>query len=302
VYQTATALLSTPNSYYFILNRFFIYYYAKTGASIFMPFNLYLPVTNNDSLGQSWAGDEWLANINLCNEQSIRHTFFKYLPKQGLILEAGCGLGRWVFFLRDHGYTVQGIEISEQALTIIRPHDPEGYVQKGDIRAISVADHSVEAVISLGVMEHFKEGPQELLKETDRILASHGILLISIPPTNIIRQFMVHPLHTLKFALKKMRGETYAFAEYRYTEKEFKTHLSKSGFVIIDTVTDELELPKNIGLYVDFPKIRSKKNTWELSPLGQKICRLFNTISPKLHRGGVLFVCRKKITSAIDVK
>ena len=115
-----------------------------------MPFRLFSPVSSQDSLGQSWAGDEWLANINLCNNQTIRHTFFKYLPKQGQILEAGCGLGRWFFFLRNFGYTIQGIEISDQAMNIIHPHDPQHYITKGDIRSIAARNQSMDAVNFIG--------------------------------------------------------------------------------------------------------------------------------------------------------
>ena len=57
--------------------------------------------TGYDTLGQSWAGESVDENVALCKYQTIEPFFLKHLPRNGKILEAGCGLGRWVIYLRE---------------------------------------------------------------------------------------------------------------------------------------------------------------------------------------------------------
>lgn len=47
----------------------------------------------------------------------LNEVFMKFLPHEGEVLEAGCGLGAWVKVLGDIGYTIQGVDVS-------MPYDP----------------------------------------------------------------------------------------------------------------------------------------------------------------------------------
>lgn len=47
-------------------------------------------------------------------------------------------------------------------------------------------------------------------------------------------------------------------------------------------VPDEYMLPKRMGLYVDLPFLRHKKNRWEMNALGKLLDRFFRSISPWL--------------------
>lgn len=249
--------------------------------------------STGDSLGQSWSGDDFKQNLELCEYQTVRHVFAHSLTGDMRILEAGCGLGRWVFYLRKKGYAVWGVELSDQALAKIRPFDTEGYIKKGDVCDLPFANNSFEAVISLGVVEHFEQGPEKALLEARRVLTDHGLLLISIPPDNLLRKLTSHRLYSL-WAWNTIRnGGTLSFAEYRFSEKEFKGSLEKCGFIIDSIVTDEFDPPKNIGLYADFAFLQSKKGNWELNKAGLILERILHGISPAICRGGVHFVCRK---------
>jgi SAM-dependent methyltransferase len=259
-----------------------------------MPFRILSSASAQDTLGQSWLGDEWDENIRLCDYQTIRTVFSDLLPKDGKILEAGCGLGRWVFYLRQKGFDVIGLEASSQAFSVIREHDPEGYIKEGDVRSMPFDDGSFQALISLGVMEHFEEGPQKLLLESNRVLKKGGLLFVSIPPNTLVRKMFLNPVLSLKYSIKKMLGKKLAFAEYRSTEKEFTPFIKESGFEIQGVYTDELDPPRNIGLYIDFPRLQSPEKHWKLNGAGLMINKTLTAISPALHRGGVLFVCRKE--------
>jgi SAM-dependent methyltransferase len=254
---------------------------------------IYQGASIGDTRGQSWSGDDFEQNLELCEYQRIRLVFTHYLTEDMKILEAGCGLGRWVFYLRKKGYTAWGVELSDQALAIIRPFDAEGYIRKGDVCDLPFAKNSFDAVLSLGVVEHFEQGPEKALAEARRILTDQGLLLISIPPDNLLRKLISHRLHSLWAWNMIRKGGTLSFAEYRFSEKEFRGLLEKCGFIIDSIVTDELEPPKNLGLYIDFFYLQSKKGNWELNKAGLILERILRGISPAICRGGVLFVCRK---------
>jgi SAM-dependent methyltransferase len=259
-----------------------------------MPFRILSTVSDQDTLGQSWLGDDWDENIRLCDYQTIRKVFTGHLPLKGKILEAGCGLGRWVFYLRQKGYDIIGLEASSQAFSVIRQHDREGVIKEGDVRKLPFEDASFHALISLGVMEHFEEGPGQILRESNRVLIKNGLLFVSIPPNSPVRRMLLNPILSLKYFMKAILGKKLTFSEYHYTENEFAAHIKASGFLIESIATDELDPPKNIGLYVDFPRLQSPEKHWRLNSVGLFINKILLGISPALHRGGVLFVCRKQ--------
>ncbi len=76
----------------------------------------YQKENNRDTLGQCWLGQSINEGIALCKYQNVDDIFNKYLKKTHKILEAGCGLGRWVFYLNSQGYDIQGIELSDDAI------------------------------------------------------------------------------------------------------------------------------------------------------------------------------------------
>lgn len=249
--------------------------------------------SQHDTLGQSWHGESIPENIDLCGDQPIGEYFQKYLGKEDRILEAGCGMGRWVFYLRDRGYNIVGVDTSKEAIEMAKQYDPSVAISLEDVSHMSFADGSFEAVISLGVMEHFPEGPQGVLAETRRLLSDDGLLFVTIPVANVIRTLYLHPREWVSRMRHTMQGQTYAFSEYRYSVREFSRHLRASGFDIKEIVTDELVLPKNLGLYVDFANLRHNELKWTLNDRGLRIARFMNRVSDSLSRGGVLFICRK---------
>ena len=91
-------------------------------------FKMYHPkaeVEAAETRGQCWRGDTLEEGIELCRYQTIDRLFEKYLPRQGKILESGCGLGRWLFYLRKKGYDVTGIDLVEHAVHTAKAYDPE---------------------------------------------------------------------------------------------------------------------------------------------------------------------------------
>src|SRR3972149_4781459 len=91
----------------------------------FRPHVMYHPVSEIEQAGthgQSWQGSNIPEILALCPSQTIEPLFQKYLPRAGRILEAGCGTGRWVFYLRSRGYDVCGVDLAPSALELAKAY------------------------------------------------------------------------------------------------------------------------------------------------------------------------------------
>lgn len=260
------------------------------------PYAMYHPAAEVNALdthGQSWQGDTVQESIDLCPYQTIEPVFRQHLPKSGRILEAGCGLGRWVFYLRNLGYDITGIDMAADALRAARDFDPAAPILNENILRTSFTDASYDAVISLGVVEHFEEGPQAAFAETMRLLRPGGLFFVTVPTQNLSRVVCANHLKSLKRWLRRRAGEQYVFEEYRYSRRMFSSLLRKAGFSIEMTACDDFVPPKIIGLHVDYPFLRDPVRKWELKKPAALVGRLAMSLAPRTISAGTLWLCRK---------
>jgi len=80
--------------------------------------------------------------------------FTRYLPKTGIILEAGCGLGQYVLALRMRGYEVEGVDWGPETVNFVQSLYPDLPVRVGDVTCLDVPAGYYSGYISLGVVEH----------------------------------------------------------------------------------------------------------------------------------------------------
>jgi SAM-dependent methyltransferase len=217
-------------------------------------------------------------------EVTRRDLLLSYLPKEGKILDAGCGFGKLVIYLKQRGYNILGIDNNELAVAKLKEFDRSIQVELGDILNIHYPDNFFDAYISMGVVEHFEDGPLPALKEAHRVLKPNGLIFVSVPTVNIMRRFVRRPCRTLinalpmsfmalrsnwgrskreallaamgvikdnilpervlRFLLKR-KQRYYHFMEYRYSKSEVQNFLKQSGFEIIETVPDDFNGSKN---------------------------------------------------------
>ena len=243
-------------------------------------------------------------------------------------MDAGCGFGKWVIYLKQRGYDIVGIDNSELAVAKLKDFDESLQVELGDILYIHYPDNSFDAYVSMGVVEHFEDGPTPALKEAYRLLKPGGLIFVSVPTVNVIRKLVRRPLrhainaipkslmilrsrwgeskrNSLRAAIQVILPETikglllgkgnryYHFLEYRYSNTELEDFLKQSGFEIIKTVPHDFYDSKchSVGLVVDFPFLGARNGVnSRLNPLGKLISRTLDKISPWIACASVICV------------
>ena len=102
----------------------------------------------------AWKLEGQTVSTDDCRIEFIHDVLLANLPHDGMILDAGCGVARWPIYLRRRGFRVFGIEYSHDACRIATANDPGLQVVRADVRRKPLRDASVDAVLSLGVVEH----------------------------------------------------------------------------------------------------------------------------------------------------
>lgn len=182
---------------------------------------------NEDYWYNHFAGqiDSTFALVRSSNSRLIT-LLEQHLPKQGRILEAGCGTGWLVAALQCRGYAIEGVDYSRALVQEVLQKFPSLPIRTGDVCELDVPDNFYSGYVSLGVIEHRQEGYEPFLREAWRVVAPKGTLCISVPFFN--------PLRQAKYRLgcfQEIFGEL-EFYQYGFTKNFFKTALQEHGFKV----------------------------------------------------------------------
>ena len=163
----------------------------------------------------------------------------KYLPMNEKILEGGCGLGPYLIYLHRRGYDITGVDYNKKPLEKIKEYDSSLNVEVMDVRDLSFSNASFGGYLSLGVIEHFPEGPENVIEEANRVLKPSGIFIVQVPIMNIFLM-LKYPLELLKrnkFIRKVLGKENKCYYWQQYFKAgKLKKLLQKRGFEVIEIV------------------------------------------------------------------
>ena len=105
----------------------------------------------------------------------------KHLRPGATILEGGCGLGQNLFSLHKMGYKAYGIDYASDTVVRVKKYHPELSLICGDVMALPFPDNYFDGYWSLGVIEHFYDGFEPILKEMKRVIKPGGYLFLTFP-------------------------------------------------------------------------------------------------------------------------
>lgn len=144
------------------------------------------------------------------------------------LLEAGCGTGKYCVALEARGYRMTGLDFARQGIAVMRRIAPAIPVAVGSVLQMPFAEGEFEGALSIGVVEHFPEGPDAALAELARVIRRGGRLFITVPLQN-----WLWDLWALRRApAAPPNGRERVFYQYLHRRDEMAAALDHAGFAI----------------------------------------------------------------------
>lgn len=113
------------------------------------------------------------------SSEKHRIRFFGAFLKQGRILDIGCGRGYFLMACREHGYEVEGFDVSDDVAEYVR-NTLKIPVVTGDIQSPEFQEGSFDVVTFWHALEHM-EDPHAYVDRASRLLKEGGLLVIDVP-------------------------------------------------------------------------------------------------------------------------
>jgi len=105
----------------------------------------------------------------------------KFLTPPSKVIDAGCGIGQNVYGLKQWGYDAYGIDFTDEVVKKTKQIFPDLKIFAQDVRKLDFPDNFFDGYWSLGVIEHFKDGYGDIIKEARRVIKNDGYFFLTVP-------------------------------------------------------------------------------------------------------------------------
>jgi 2-polyprenyl-3-methyl-5-hydroxy-6-metoxy-1,4-benzoquinol methylase len=191
--------------------------------------------------------DEYVKLLNQGNFDEGAQQIKKYCTS-GNVLEIGCATGNFLHALKQNGFEVKGIELSEFAVQYAKKHFGIDILNKPFDDALLgnyVAENEFDIVIMGDVLEHFTH-PTQALQLVHTILKPGGVAIINLPGTlNLLSSKLAFGVYKLLGSQKTMTIPPYHLTEFSPTS--FTAMAKHAGFERI-VIKQEVKHPRTITL------------------------------------------------------
>ncbi len=131
-------------------------------------------------------------------------SLFDYIKKEDIVLDLGCGNGRFVNIIKEKGGVYLGCDVSENLINIAKKNYPNESFQVTEPLSLPFSDNHFDVTYSIAVLHHIpsKEFRLEFLQQAKRVLKKGGIFVLTAwKPKDKQERFL-----KIKFWLKKVFG------------------------------------------------------------------------------------------------
>jgi ubiquinone/menaquinone biosynthesis C-methylase UbiE len=155
----------------------------------------------------------------------------KYLKKGSKILEGGCGHGSFVYHLNKAGYKCIGVDFAKKTISRVNKFLPDLPIHYGDVTKLKYKSNSFDGYWSLGVIEHFYQGYEPILKEIKRVVKKKGFVFITFPYFSPLRRYKANRGSYPQVNFRRSPKEFYQFA---LNDQKVISDLEKLGFELVE--------------------------------------------------------------------
>jgi len=232
----------------------------------------------------------WTKTLNYCS-----------LPQGARVLDVGCGTGRWVRRLKEHGLFVVGIDQSSDMLSLARKRGTLSPMVSGEVQNLPFRDESFECVSAVTVIQHIP--PQEQVRaisEMVRVLRpggylllielirGHGLHVFSRLPDDWVRQ-----VSTLGVSLVSWRGHEYFLFDRCFVYSVQKLR-ALAGYPVSEDSSSQSRRARGDH---ELPRL-ARRVYWTLRRITVTLSvwaePLFEKVSGRLATHGVFLFCKQQ--------
>lgn len=167
-----------------------------------------------------------------------------YVPKRGSVLEIGCARGGFLSKLRDRGWEIEGVEISQDACNLAK--ELYGIDQFCGVFAEYQTTKKFDVICMYQTLEHVPD-PKEVLEKAYQMLKPNGVVVVEIPNINCLEMKYSADRRRLSYDLPRHLNH--------FSPQFLSEQMKKMGYQIADIECNEHPL---ITSY--FEKKRSSNN------------------------------------------
>lgn len=156
----------------------------------------------------------------------------RFLPKKSAVFDIGCGGGALLKFMKDCGYNIFGLEVSEEARgeaeSVV---GLKNIICCGDFLKLDFNENFFDAVLMTDVVEHL-HNPHIYLEKIKKILKSRGLLVIRTPNSDCFfhklvkqrwilsspRHIVIYNRNSLLALLEKNKFKVIYFSREKYIQ------------------------------------------------------------------------------------
>jgi SAM-dependent methyltransferase len=186
---------------------------------------------------QYWLGEHTHRHLEAASTGTLDSGFDVFLrmvaalvPTGSTVLEGGCGPGHLVAALRARGYAASGIDYVEALVDAAKVALPDLDIRVGDVERLPFADGTFDCYASLGVIEHFENGPARAIAEAYRVVRPGGVAIFEVPYLNALRRS-----HLERLKSDRATSNELAFHQYYFGRDELTALLRAGGFTVLAT-------------------------------------------------------------------
>ena len=247
-----------------------------------------------------WHGLTPESEIQMWDFYGGRPWVLKHTPRYGKVLEAGCGVGRYVFYLSLLGIDIEGLDFHEPTVAAVRRWAAKRGLQSifrvGNVTQLPYDNECLSGYLSFGVIEHFEEGPAKALAEAHRVLRPGGVAVISTPSVSFAQAYFRFR-QRVKETVKRIIGRPIVskpFFQYWYTPRQLRSFVEKCGLRVVLYGAGDLKYAFWELTPQPVPKFGFRLADFlEQTPLARWGAQAFS-ISVKVGREMYCFLCGEK--------